>query len=163
MPPPPDPDFESRVRASFAQQGVMRTIGAELLAVQAGAVSIAFSHRGELSQQNGFVHGGIVAAVLDSAAGYAADTLSPAGSGVLTIEFKVNLLAPAEGPRFRCDGRIVKAGRTITVAEAECWQLPPPGAAPDAPPRRVATLTATLMTLVVAPRGGAGSTPVPSP
>ena len=147
MSPPPtpaDPDFAARTRDSFARQGVMTTIGAELVSVEPGAVSIAFTHQPGLTQQHGYVHAGIVAAVLDSAAGYAAGTLMPADAGVLTIEFKVNLLAPAEGPRFRCDARIVKAGRTITVAEAECWQLP---VADDGSPKRVATLTATVMTV----------------
>jgi uncharacterized protein (TIGR00369 family) len=141
-PTPADPDFAARTRDSFARQGVMATIGAELVAVEPGAVSLGFGHAPGLTQQHGFVHAGVVAAVLDSAAGYAAGTLMPADAGVLTIEFKVNLLAPAEGPRFRCDGVVLKAGRTITVAEATCWQL-----ADGAAPRRVATLTATVMTV----------------
>lgn len=144
LPAPADPGYAARTHASFARQGLMATLGAELLAVEPGRVSIGLSHREALSQQHGFLHAGALAAALDSAAGYAAATLMPADAGVLTIEFKVNLLAPAAGPRFRCDAVVVKAGRTITVAEAEAWQLGDDGR----PPRRVATLTATVMTVV---------------
>jgi uncharacterized protein (TIGR00369 family) len=143
-PAPADPDFEARTRASFARQGLMTTLGAQLLAVAPGAVSIGFEYRESLSQQHGFLHAGALAAALDSAAGYAAATLMPAEAGVLTIEFKVNLLAAAVGPRFRCDAQVVKAGRTITVAEAEAWQSADDGR----PPKRIATLTATVMTVL---------------
>ena len=140
---PADPAYAERTRASFALQGAMRTLGAELLEVAPGRVVIGFASRPELSQQHGFVHAGMVAAVLDSAAGYAAGTLMPAEAEVLTIEFKVNLLAPAAGPWIRCEAEVVKAGRTISVAEATAWQSDP--ADPGARPRRIATLTATLM------------------
>ena len=148
LPAPADPGFADRVRASFARQGLMRTLGAELVAVAPGTVSIALAYRESLSQQHGFLHAGALAAALDSAAGYAASTLMPADAGVLTIEFKVNLLAPAQGPRFRCDARVVKAGRTITVAEAEAWQLAGDDRADPGSARRIATLTATVMTVL---------------
>jgi uncharacterized protein (TIGR00369 family) len=143
LPAPSDPDFAQRTRDSFARQGLMATLGAQLISVAPGAVSIGLDHRESLSQQHGFLHAGALAAALDSAAGYAAGTLMPADAGVLTIEFKVNLLAAAVGPRFRCDAVVVKAGRTITVAEAEAWQFGDDGR----PARRIATLTATLMTV----------------
>lgn len=140
---PADPDFAARTRASFASQGAMGTLGAELLEVAPGRVVIGFANRPALGQQHGFVHAGMLSAALDSAAGYAAGTLMPADAEVLTIEFKVNLLAPAAGPWLRCEAEVLKPGRTICVSEATAWQSDP--ARPDEPPRRVATLTATLM------------------
>jgi len=139
---PADADFEARVRASFAQQGAMATIGARLDVVQPGRVTILVPHAPHISQQHGFVHAGIVAAALDSACGYAASTLMPVDAGVLTIEFKINLLAPARGPLLRCEGEVVKPGRTITVAEGRCWQDGVEGQ-----PVLAATMTATLMTV----------------
>ena len=137
-----DPDFAARVAASFARQGAMQLIGARLQSVEAGRVVIGLAHRSELAQQHGFVHAGILATALDSACGYAASSLMPADAGVLTIEFKVNLLAPAKGPRFRLEGQVVKPGRTITVVEGRALQIDPTGAE-----RLVATMTATVMTV----------------
>lgn len=96
----PDPDFARRVRESFARQTAMTTLGVTLQRVEPGEVDLAFAYRADLTQQHGFIHGGVVTAAVDSACGYAALSMMPAGSAVLSVEFKVNLLAPAEGERF---------------------------------------------------------------
>lgn len=114
----PDPGFEARVRDSFAQQVMMRTLGAELVAVRAGEVEIALPFRRDLTQQHGYLHAAAVTAIADSACGYAAFTLMKPGSEVLSVEFKVNLLAPAEGELLIARGRVLRAGRTLTVCEA---------------------------------------------
>jgi uncharacterized protein (TIGR00369 family) len=145
-----DPDFAARVRASFARQGAMALIGAQLQRISAGRVLIALPHQATVSQQHGFVHAGIVATALDSACGYAAATLMPADAGVLTIEFKINLLAPARGPWIWLDGQVTKSGRSISVADGRAYEGPPPTSVnADVPePRKlIATLTATLMTV----------------
>lgn len=116
---PRNPDFERAVRESFAKQQVMRTLGATLERVGAGDVEIRLPYREDLTQQHGFVHAGIVATVLDSACGYAAFSLMPPGVGVLSVEFKINLLAPAQGALLMARGRVVRAGRTITVCQAD--------------------------------------------
>jgi uncharacterized protein (TIGR00369 family) len=138
---PQDPDFQARVRDSFARQRVMETIGARLVHVAPGEVDIELPFRDDLTQQDGFLHAGIVSTVLDSACGYAAYTLMPAGAGVLSIEFKVNLLAPALGERVIARGRVVRAGRTITVSQGDAF------APRDGAERHVAAMTATLMTV----------------
>ena len=114
-----DPDFESRIRASFARQGVMRLIGASIVRVEPGAVDIELPFRDDLTQQHGYFHAGISSTIADSAGGYAAYTLFPASSSVLTVEFKINLVAPAEGEKLVARGRVKKAGRTLTVCELE--------------------------------------------
>lgn len=114
---PADPDYERRTRESFGRQGAMTHLGAQLGRVEPGFVEIALPFRAELSQQHGFFHAGIVATVADSAGGYAAYTLFPPDAGVLTVEFKVNLMAPADGERIVAAGRVIRAGRTITVAQ----------------------------------------------
>ncbi|MDE2628168.1 MAG: PaaI family thioesterase [Burkholderiales bacterium] len=139
----PDPDFEQRTRASFAQQPAMATLGVAIESVAAGRVVLAMAHRADLTQQHGFLHAGMVATALDSACGYAAFTLMPAGAGVLTIEFKINLLAPARGPRLRFEGQVTKAGRTISVVDGQAFQFDPAGGSP----KLVATMTATIMTV----------------
>lgn len=131
----------ARVRASFARQGLMRTLGAALVSVAPGEVAIALTPGEGVSQQRGFVHAGAVSAIADSAAGYAALTLMPPGRGVLTTEFKINLLAPAIGARILARGRVVKAGRTLTLAQAEVF------AEAEGRERLVALLTATLMAI----------------
>jgi uncharacterized protein (TIGR00369 family) len=117
----PDADVVARVRASFARQGAMATIGAELAEVAAGRVAIALAIGPRLSQQHGFLHAGVVVAVLDSACGYAALTLMPADMDVLTAEFKVNLLAPAGGDSLVAEGEVVRAGRTLTVCRGDAF------------------------------------------
>jgi len=116
---PRDPQFEARVRASFARQRFMTTLGASLERVAPGEVVIAFTHRDVLTQQHGYLHAGVMTSVVDSACGYAALSLTEAGVGVLSVEFKVNMLAPAIGERFIATGRVVRAGRTLTVCSGE--------------------------------------------
>jgi uncharacterized protein (TIGR00369 family) len=139
---PQDPDYETRVRASFASQPAMATIAARLTRVAPGEVDIELPFRADLTQQNGFIHAGMLAAVLDSACGYAAFTLMPADAGVLSIEFKVNLLAPAEGERIIARGRVVRAGRTISVCTGDAF------AVRDGRERHVSTMTGTMMTIL---------------
>ena len=118
-----DPDFEARVRASFAKQQFMTTLGARLAVVTPGEVTIALPYRADLTQQHGFLHAGVVTSVVDSACGYAALTLMEPGAAVLSVEFKVNLLAPAAGKEFLAIGRVMRAGRTITVCSGELRAL----------------------------------------
>ena len=138
---PKDPQFEARIRASFDRQGLMRTMGARLAAVAPGAVEVVLPSSAAVTQQHGFVHAGAVAAIADNAAGYAALSLMPPGFGVLTTEFKINLLAPAVGDRMIARGRVVKAGRTLTVAQTEVF------AEKAGREKLVALLTATLMAI----------------
>lgn len=112
-------DGEDRIRSSFAKQGLMSTLGATLGTVSPGMVEIAIRPHAGISQQHGFVHAGAVTAIADSAAGYAALSLMPSGTGVLSTEFKINLLAPAKGDRIVARGRVIKAGRTLTVEAGE--------------------------------------------
>jgi len=139
---PPDPQFAERVRASFARQGAMGTLGATLDAVEPGRVVIALPWSQPLTQQHGFLHAGMVATALDSACGYAGFTLMPADAAVLTIEFKINLLAPARGERFRMEGAVLKPGRTITVAEGRAYALD------GGKEKLIATMNCTLMAVV---------------
>ena len=118
-----DPDFEGRVRASFARQRFMGTLGARLERVLPGEVAIALSFRAEFTQQHGFLHAGVVTSVVDSACGYAALTLMEPGAAVLAVEFKVNLLAPAAGTEFVAIGRVVRSGKTLTVCAGELRAL----------------------------------------
>jgi uncharacterized protein (TIGR00369 family) len=116
-----DADFERRVRESFALQHVMRLIGASLTRVEPGAVDIALPYRQDLTQQNGYIHAGILTTVADSACGYAAYTLMPAGAGVLSVEFKVNLLRPAAGEVLVAEAKVLKAGNTLTVTRCDVY------------------------------------------
>jgi len=139
---PKDPDYADRVRASFARQAAMTTIGAVLVEVTPGRVVIELPWAQELTQQHGFLHAGMVATALDSACGYAGFSLMPVGAAVLTIEYKINLLAPAQGPRFRMVGEVVKPGRTVTVTEGRAYSVQPDGE------RLIATMGCTLMAVV---------------
>jgi uncharacterized protein (TIGR00369 family) len=114
-----DPGFEARVRASFGRQAAMKLIGAVLTRVEPGIAAVELPYRAELGQQHGFFHGGMVAMIGDTAAGYAAYSLFPADSSVLTVEFKLNLIAPADGERLVATGRVKKPGRTLTICEFE--------------------------------------------
>jgi len=136
-----NPDFEQAVRASFAAQPLMATIGARLTRVAAGEIEIRVPFRPDLTQQHGFLHAGVVTSALDSACGYAAFSLMPAGAGVLTLEFKTNLLAPARGQELIARGRVVRAGRTITVCQAEASMVV------DGAEKSVATMLTTIMTV----------------
>jgi uncharacterized protein (TIGR00369 family) len=138
-PVPADPRFRERVRESFARQRIMATLGATLERVDLGEVEIALPYRIELTQQQEFLHAGVLATILDSACGYASFTLMPADSEVVSVEFKLNLLAPAVGERLLAGARVVRAGRTITVAAADGIMQGPNG------PVLVATMTGTMM------------------
>ena len=118
-----DPQFEQRVRDSFSRQGALALIGASLTRVEPGAVDITIEHRPDLTQQHGFLHAGIVGTIVDTAGGYAGYTLFPANSSVLTVEFKLNLLAPADGESFVAEGRVVKPGRTLCVTKGEVYAV----------------------------------------
>ena len=112
-----DPHYATKVRESFARQKVMALLGAELTAVEPGRVVIELPYRDDLVQQHGYFHAGVAATIVDSAGGYAAFTLMPPGSSVVSVEFKIHMLAPADGERLISSGRVVKAGRTLTVCE----------------------------------------------
>ncbi len=124
---PTDPQFRTRVADSFARQTIMTTIGATLAHVAPGEVDIELPFRPDLCQQHGFVHAGVVTTIVDSACGFAALTLMAPGAGVLTIEFKSNFLAPAAGESFLAKGRVVRAGRQITVVSGEVVARSPAG------------------------------------
>ena len=138
---PQDPAYESRVRASFERQQFMHTIGARLVHVEPGAVDVELPVRDALVQQHGFLHAGALATVADSACGYAALSLMPPGAAVLSVEFKINLLAPAAGDRVLARGRVIRAGRTVTV----CWGEVT--AYDGENERLVATMVGTMMTV----------------
>jgi uncharacterized protein (TIGR00369 family) len=138
---PQDPDFAARVRASFARQRFMALLGAEVTAVAPGAVEIALPLRPELSQQHGYAHAGAAWSIADSAAGYAAQTLMAATDGVLTVELKINLLAPAKGERLIARGRVERAGRRLTVVRSDVV------AVADGVETPVATALGTMMTM----------------
>ena len=139
---PKDPDFAARVRTSFAAQRVMATIGAALTHVGPGEVDITLAFRDDLTQQDGFLHAGMLATVADSACGYAAYTLMPAAANVLSIEFKINMLAPALGSSVVARARVLRAGRTITVCRAEVFSLR------EGEEKLVASMVGTMMTVL---------------
>lgn len=132
---------DKRIRDSFAKQGFMATIGAVLQRVAPGDIEIALLPFPGIMQQHGFVHGGVVGALADSAAGYAALSIMPAGTGVLTAEYKINLLAPGVGERIVARGSVVKKGRTLTLSCANVFALM------DGQEKLIAHLTATMMTI----------------
>jgi len=134
---PAVPLFAARIRASFARQNAMALIGARIAAVAPGVVEIALPYRNDLTQQKGYVHGGIIGMIADSAAGYAASTLMPADCTLVTSEYKINLLASATSDLV-ARGEVVKTGRTLTVARAEVY-------ADDR--THIATMQQTLMML----------------
>ena len=142
---PRDPDWDAKVRASFERQTIMTTIGARVGRLEPGFCEIELPYRRDLCQQHGYLHAGITTTIADSAAGYAAFSLMPPGSSVLTVEFKVNLMAPAAGDRFFARGKVIKAGRTLTVVEAEVT------AVEQGREKPVAQLLATMMCLEDAP------------
>lgn len=139
---PQDPHYEERVRASFERQAAMKTIGASVSRVEPGFVIIELPYAAALTQQHGFLHAGMIATGLDSACGYAAFTLMPADAGILTIEYKINLLAPGKGQLFRMEATVVKPGRTITLVEGRAF------AVEDGKDKLIATMTATEMTII---------------
>lgn len=140
---PQDRNFKERVRASFARQRAMQTLGIEIERVEPGEVHLKMLPDAAYTQQHGFMHAGILATAMDSACGYAAFSLMPPDAAVLTVEFKTNLLAPAKGERFLFRARVVKPGRTLTVCDAQAVAL-----TTGAQERLVATMTGTLMALI---------------
>ena len=142
MTEPRDPEFESRVRASFAKQRAMATIGATILRVAPGEVDLELPFRSDLTQQHGFLHAGIIATLADSACGYAALSLMAPGAGVLSIEYKLNLLAPATGSRMIARASVLRAGRTVTVCRGDVF------AVTDSGEKLVAAMQATMMSVV---------------
>ena len=140
-----NPRFEQAVRDSFAAQQLMGTFGARLARIVAGEVEIRVPFRPDLTQQHGFLHAGVVTSALDSACGYAAFSLMPAGAGVLSVEFKTNLLAPPRGDELIARGRVVRAGRTVTVCQADALMRT------SADETLVATMLATIMTVLDRP------------
>lgn len=148
----PDDPTVARVPASFDQQKIMHLLGATLTSVGRGQVEIALPFREELTQQHGFVHAGVITTILDSACGYAALSVMPEGAGVLSIEFKTNLLAPAKGSCFIARGRVVRAGRTIVVCSGDVIALQDGEEGEGEQGVTVATMLATM--LVVLGRAG---------
>lgn len=118
-----NPDYEAFVRAALKRQGFMGLIGAELRSVEPGSVVLSVAYRDDLNQQDGFLHGGVVGTLCDNAAAAAAGTLVAAGSGILTVEYKVNFLGPAAGDRLEAEGKVVRLGRTVTVSRAEAFAI----------------------------------------
>jgi uncharacterized protein (TIGR00369 family) len=142
---PSNPDFEAVVRESFARQSMMQTLGASLAKVAPGLVEIDLEAAPHILQQHGLVHAGAVASVADSACGYASLTLMPPGVGVLSIEFKINLMAPARGRAFRARAKVIKRGRTVSVCMAEvvCTD--------HGQEKAIAMMTASMMTVAGRP------------
>ena len=123
MPHLSDPHFAERIRASFDRQNAMHLIQATLPVVEHGRTEIHLPHWDGVEQQHGYVHGGVVGMIADSAAGYAAMTLVPASASVLTVEYKINLVAPADGDKLIARGRVVRPGRTLIVTQAEVFAV----------------------------------------
>lgn len=120
---PNDPDFAARVHASFLNQPAMALIGATMPVIEAGYTEIHLPYKAEVTQQHGYIHGGVVGMIADSAAGYAAMTTVPAAASVLTVEYKMNLMAPADGEHLIARGKVVRAGRTLVVTQSEVFAV----------------------------------------
>ena len=138
---PADPHFEARIRDSFGRQKAMALIGASLTVVEPGYVEVALPFRDDLTQQKGYIHGGIIGMIADTACGYCAFSLMPAGCSLVTVEYKINILTPALGALV-AKGQVVKPGRTLTVARAEVYSQ-------DG--KHVASMQQTLMMLAGTP------------
>ncbi|TPP09563.1 PaaI family thioesterase [Rhizobium glycinendophyticum] len=137
-----DPDtVEARIRRSFARQGAMETLGAELSHISQGVVEIELRYDAKLTQQHGFLHAGVISAALDTACSYAAYTVVEPEVSLLTIEFKVNLMSPGRGERFLFRGEITKPGSNIIVADGRGYALT------DGPAKLIASMTSTLMVI----------------
>lgn len=137
---PINPSFAEEVERSFARQPIMNLIGAELSLVEPGVIEITLPFRDDLTQQHGYLHAGVVTTIADSACGYAAYSLMPPGSEVLSVEFKVNLLRPARGATFVARAKVIKAGRTLTVVRADVF-----GTAGNGDKELVATMQGTMI------------------
>jgi uncharacterized protein (TIGR00369 family) len=138
---PKNPDYRAVATATFDRQQAMRTLGISIARLEPGEVDLSMPYSVDWTQQNGFVHAGIITAGLDNACGIAAFTLMPAGTDILTVEFKTNLLAPAKGQLFAFRAHVIKPGRTLTVCEAQAF------AETDGAETLIATMTGTLMAL----------------
>lgn len=136
-----DVGYKDKVIESFQRQEIMKTLNASILDVRPGEIEIDLPYQKSLTQQHGFIHAGIVSTILDSACGYAAFSLMPEDAAVLTIEFKINLLSPAQGERFRAIGKVKKAGKNITVTEGEFFAITENGE------KLVATMVGTIMAI----------------
>ena len=136
-----DPQFAERVRASFQRQQAMVLIGASMPVIEAGYTEIHLPHKAEITQQHGYIHGGVVGMIADSAAGYAASTLTAHETGVLTVEYKLNLLAPAEGQLLIAEGSVIRYGRTLIVTKADVFAIK------DGKKTLCAVMQQTIMTL----------------
>jgi uncharacterized protein (TIGR00369 family) len=143
---PKNPDFEAVIRESFGRQAHMATLGVSIERIAPGECDLRLPYSAAFCQQNGYMHAGAVASVADSANGYAAYSLAPPETDVLAVEFKINLLAPAQGSHFLAKGRVLRAGRTLTVCQADVFAL---GGAES---HLVATM---LSTIIVRPKGSA--------
>jgi uncharacterized protein (TIGR00369 family) len=132
---------ESTVRESFSRQGFMKTLGAEISVLDHGQVEIRVGYRPTLTQQNGFIHAGVLTSILDSACGYAAMSVGPEKHDVLSVEFKVNLLAPAKGERFVARAAVKRAGKNLTVCTADAFAIQ------NGQEKVVATMLATMMNI----------------
>lgn len=137
----PTADYDDRVRESLSRQNALTLLGARLIRVEPGLVVLEIAHDDRLTQQHGFIHAGITTTMLDSACGYAAFSLMPADAGVLTVELKTSLLAPADGETFVFEGRVLKAGRTLSFCEGRAY------AHKQGQERLIATMSATMMTV----------------
>ncbi len=152
---PKNPDYRAIAVATFEQQRAMKTLGVSIARLQPGEVDLKIDDSHDLTQQHGFIHAGIITAGLDSACGIAAFTLMPAATGILTVEFKTNLLAPARGEHFAFRATVIKPGRTLTVCEARAY------ATHDGVETLIATMSGTLMAL--AARKGVAKDRTPAP
>ncbi|NOT63154.1 MAG: PaaI family thioesterase [Acidobacteria bacterium] len=123
MTEPANPNYATEVTRDFARQGIMQNLGAYLISVTPGQVEMGVDFRHDLTQQHGYLHAGVITTIVDSACGFAAYTLMPPGSGVLTVEYKVNFMAPARGEKFIAVGRVVKAGKTLSVCNGEVFAV----------------------------------------
>ena len=139
---PKTADYIQRVTDSFGRQAALATMGARLISVEPGKVIMEMDHDDRFTQQHGFIHAGVTTTVLDTACGYAAFSLMPADAGVLTVELKTSLLAPAAGQSFIFEGRVVKPGRTVTFCEGQAFALN------YGTRKRIATLSASMMTVL---------------
>ena len=138
---PKDPNFAERVRASFDRQKVMATLGITIDELRAGEIVLKMPYQALYTQQHGFIHAGIISTALDSSCGYAAYSLMPPDAAVLTVEFKTNLLAPAEGEGFIFRARVIKPGRTLTLCDSQAFAIQ------NGSEKLIATMTGTLMAL----------------
>lgn len=138
---PKNPDYEHRVRDSFARQGIMAHIGAQMSELSPGRCTIQLTHRPEVTQQHGYFHGGVIGMIADSAGGYAGFTLMAADASVLTVEYKLNLLAPGDGEALVAEGHVIKAGRNLVIARADVFAIR------GGVRHQCATMLQTLMTM----------------